>query len=117
VIQVSGDGEEVDVETATATTTTRERRSSRRLVVSADRGRGRGGPDRRGHPLLRDVRWPVLQGRQRARRARRRNSGLEEGLFLTQFVDLVTIVQRGDRLTANKLLQDKVNTHERMRVL
>jgi thioredoxin reductase (NADPH) len=45
------------------------------------------------------------------------NSGLEEGLFLTQFVDEVTIVQRGDRLTANKLLQDKVMMHERMEVL
>ena len=45
------------------------------------------------------------------------NSGLEEGLFLTQFVDRVTIVQRGDRLTANKLLQDKVTMHERMDVL
>ena len=45
------------------------------------------------------------------------NSGLEEGLFLTDFVERVTIVQRGDRLTANKLLQDKVATHERMEVL
>ena len=45
------------------------------------------------------------------------NSALEEGLFLTQFVDKVTIVQRGDRLTANKLLQDKVNMDDRMEVL
>ena len=45
------------------------------------------------------------------------NSGLEEGLFLTQFVDKVTIVQRSDRLTANKLLQDKVMMHQRMEVL
>jgi thioredoxin reductase (NADPH) len=45
------------------------------------------------------------------------NSGLEEGLFLTQFVDKVTIVQRADRLTANKLLQDKVNMDDKMEVL
>jgi thioredoxin reductase (NADPH) len=45
------------------------------------------------------------------------NSGLEEGLFLTQFVDKVTIVQRGDRLTANKLLQDKVAMTPKMEVL
>ena len=45
------------------------------------------------------------------------NSGLEEGLFLAEFADLVTIVQRGDRLTANKLLQDKVAMHGRMQVL
>jgi thioredoxin reductase (NADPH) len=45
------------------------------------------------------------------------NSGLEEGLFLTQFVDRVTIVQRSDRLTANKLLQDKVTMTAEMEVL
>ena len=45
------------------------------------------------------------------------NSGLEEGLFLTQFVDRVTIVQRSDRLTANKLLQDKVMMTPTMDVL
>ncbi len=45
------------------------------------------------------------------------NSGLEEGLFLTQFVDKVTIVQRGDRLTATKLLQDKVARDPKMEVL
>jgi thioredoxin reductase (NADPH) len=32
------------------------------------------------------------------------NSGLEEGLFLTQFVDHVTVVQSIDKLTASKLL-------------
>ena len=45
------------------------------------------------------------------------NSGLEEGLFLPQFVDKVTIVQRGDRLAANKLLQDKVHGPRQMEVL
>ncbi len=45
------------------------------------------------------------------------NSGLEEGLFLTQFVDKVTIVEYSDKLAANKLLQDKVNMHAKMEVL
>jgi thioredoxin reductase (NADPH) len=45
------------------------------------------------------------------------NSGVEEGLFLTQFADKVTVVQRGDRLTANRLLQDKVTAHAKMEVL
>src|SRR4029453_13944141 len=44
-------------------------------------------------------------------------SGLGEGLFLTQFVDKVTVVERGDRLRGNKLLQDKVNMHKQMGVL
>jgi thioredoxin reductase (NADPH) len=45
------------------------------------------------------------------------NSGLEEGLFLTQFTDKVTVVERGDALRGSKLLQDKVTNHARMEVL
>jgi thioredoxin reductase (NADPH) len=44
------------------------------------------------------------------------NSGLEEGLFLSEFVDKVTIVERGDRLRGNKLLQDKVTGSRKMEV-
>lgn len=45
------------------------------------------------------------------------NSGLEEGLFLTQFADRVTVVQAIDSLSASRLLQDKVLSHPKMRVL
>jgi thioredoxin reductase (NADPH) len=45
------------------------------------------------------------------------NSGLEEGLFLTQFADHVTVVQGMSKLTANRLLQDKVANHPKMSVL
>lgn len=45
------------------------------------------------------------------------NSGLEEGLFLTQFADHVTVVQAVSNLTANKLLQEKVLNHAKMSVL
>jgi thioredoxin reductase (NADPH) len=45
------------------------------------------------------------------------NSGLEEGLFLTQFTEKVVVVERGDRLRGSKLLQDKVLNHPRMEVL
>jgi len=45
------------------------------------------------------------------------NSGLEEGLFLTQFADHVTVVQAMSKLTANKLLQEKVLNHPKMSVL
>ena len=44
------------------------------------------------------------------------NSGLEEGLFLAQFADNVTVVQSLPQLTANKLLQDKVLNHPKMKV-
>ncbi len=45
------------------------------------------------------------------------NSGLEEGLFLTQFADCVTVVQALPTLTGSKLLQDKVLNHPKMDVL
>lgn len=44
------------------------------------------------------------------------NSGLEEGLFLTQFAKRVTIVEYSDRLAGSKLLQERVRTHPQMRV-
>jgi len=45
------------------------------------------------------------------------NSGLEEGLFLTQFADYVTVVQALPTLTGSKLLQEKVLAHPKMEVL
>ncbi|MEW6059421.1 MAG: FAD-dependent oxidoreductase [Actinomycetota bacterium] len=44
------------------------------------------------------------------------NSGLEEGLFLAQFTDKVTILERESTLRAGKLLQDKVLRHPKMEV-
>ena len=45
------------------------------------------------------------------------NSGFEEGLFLTQFAQHVTIVERSASPRASRLLQDKVANHPRMSVL
>ena len=45
------------------------------------------------------------------------NSGLEEGLFLTQFTDKVTVIEYNDKLAASKLLQDKVRMHHKMDVV
>ena len=44
------------------------------------------------------------------------NSGLEEGLFLTQFTDKVTVVEHGDALRGSRILQDKVERHPKMDV-
>ena len=44
------------------------------------------------------------------------NSGLEEGLFLTQFAEHVTVIERGSELRGSKLLQEKVLTHPKMTV-
>jgi thioredoxin reductase (NADPH) len=45
------------------------------------------------------------------------NSGLEEGLFLAQFTEKVTVVEYGDALRGSKILQDKVERHPKMEVL
>ena len=42
------------------------------------------------------------------------NSGLEEGLFLTQFAEHVTVIERGSELRGSKLLQEKVYGHPKM---
>ncbi|HEY1761875.1 MAG TPA: FAD-dependent oxidoreductase [Acidimicrobiales bacterium] len=44
------------------------------------------------------------------------NSGLEEGLFLTQFAKHVTVVEFNEHLKASRLLQDKVRAHSQMTV-
>lgn len=44
------------------------------------------------------------------------NSGLEEGLFLTQFANHVTVFERGAELRGSKLLQDKVFAHPKMSI-
>jgi thioredoxin reductase (NADPH) len=44
------------------------------------------------------------------------NSGLEEGLFLTQFTDKVIVLEFGDALRGSKILQDKVLRHPQMDV-
>jgi thioredoxin reductase (NADPH) len=45
------------------------------------------------------------------------NSGLEEGLFLTQFADHVTVVEYSETLAGSKLLQDKVAGHPKMTIV
>jgi thioredoxin reductase (NADPH) len=45
------------------------------------------------------------------------NSGLEEGLFLTQFADHVTVVEYSEQLAGSRLLQDKVRAHAKMSVI
>lgn len=45
------------------------------------------------------------------------NSGLEEGLFLTQFTDKVTVVEFADRLLGSQILQEKALADPKMEVL
>lgn len=45
------------------------------------------------------------------------NSAAEEGLFLTKFAEHVTVATRGDRLSASKVVAEKIESHPRMTVL
>ena len=44
------------------------------------------------------------------------NSGLEEGLFITQFTDKVTLLEYGPALKGSALLQEKVRSHPKFEV-
>ena len=44
------------------------------------------------------------------------NSATEESIFLTKFVEKVTLLVRGDELTASKVLQEKVLSHPQIDV-
>ncbi len=44
------------------------------------------------------------------------NSATEESLFLTKFVKKITLLVRGEKLTASKVLQDKVLSHPQIDV-
>ncbi|MCY4557481.1 MAG: FAD-dependent oxidoreductase [Chloroflexi bacterium] len=56
-------------------------------------------------PFYRDLETLVVGGG---------NSGVEEGLFLTRFASRVTVLERGDRLRASQVLQDKAAAHPKM---
>jgi len=118
VKSITSDGEEIDVETAT-----RDQYHSRAaLIATGSTYRMTGAPGEgdligAGIHFCATCDGPFYRGANQLVVLGGGNSGLEEGLFLTQFVDKVTIVQRGDRLTATKLLQDKVMVTPRMEVL
>jgi len=118
VTSVTSDREEVDVETATGD----HYHARAALVATGSSYRRTGAPGEddligAGIHFCATCDGPFYKGASELVVLGGGNSGLEEGLFLTQFVDRVTIVQRGDRLTANKLLQDKVAMTPEMDVL
>jgi thioredoxin reductase (NADPH) len=118
VVQVSSDHEQIDVEAATGD----HYHARATLIATGSSYRRTDAPGEEdligaGIHFCATCDGPFYKGASQLVVLGGGNSGLEEGLFLTQFVDKVTIVQRGDRLTANKLLQDKVNTDEKMEVL
>ena len=118
VRSISSDGEEVDVETATGD----HYHARAALIATGSSYRRTGAPGEddligAGIHFCATCDGPFYKGAGQLVVLGGGNSGLEEGLFLKQFVDRVTIVQRSDRLTAHKLLQDKVMMTAEMEVL
>jgi thioredoxin reductase (NADPH) len=115
---IASEGEQIDVETATG-----DHYHARAVLLatgSTYRRTGAAGEEDligAGIHFCATCDGPFYRGASRLLVLGGGNSGLEEGLFLTQFVETVTVVQRGDRLTANRLLQDKVLAHPKMEVL
>jgi thioredoxin reductase (NADPH) len=118
VTSITGDHEEIDVETATGD----HYHAHAALIATGSSYRRTEAPGEEdligaGIHFCATCDGPFYKGAKELLVLGGGNSGLEEGLFLTQFVDKVTIVERGDRLRANKLLQDKVMMHKQMEVL
>jgi thioredoxin reductase (NADPH) len=118
VTSVTGDHEEIDVETATGD----HYHARAALLATGSSYRRTGAPGEEdligaGIHFCATCDGPFYKGAKELLVLGGGNSGLEEGLFLTQFVEKVTIVERGDRLRASKLLQDKVMMHKKMEVL
>jgi thioredoxin reductase (NADPH) len=118
VTQITTDADQVDVETATG-----DHYHARAALIATGSSYRRTGAEGEDELIGAGIHFcatcdgPFYKGSKQLVVLGGGNSGLEEGLFLTQFTDSVTIVERGDRLKGNKILQDKIRMHPRMEVL
>jgi thioredoxin reductase (NADPH) len=118
VTQLSGDGDRVDLETATGD----HYHARAALIATGSSYRRTNAPGEddligAGIHFCATCDGPFYKGSEQLLVLGGGNSGLEEGLFLTQFTDRVTIVERSHRLRGNKVLQDKIVMHPKMEVL
>lgn len=118
VTQITTDADQIDVETATG-----DHYHARAALIATGSSYRRTGAEGEDELIGAGIHFcatcdgPFYKGSKQLVVLGGGNSGLEEGLFLTQFTDSVTIVERGDRLKGNKILQDKIRMHPRMEVL
>jgi len=118
VTQITSDGDELDVETATG-----DHYHARAALVATGSSYRRTGAEGEDDLIGAGIHFcatcdgPFYKASDQLVVLGGGNSGLEEGLFLTEFSQRVTIVERGERLKGNKVLQDKIAMHPRMEVL
>ncbi len=114
---MTADGDECDVETATG-----DHYHARAVLVatgSSYRRTNAAGEDEligAGIHFCATCDGPFYEGSDELMVIGGGNSGLEEGVFLTQFTGKVTIVEQGDTLRGSRILQSKVMDHPRMAV-
>lgn len=114
---MTADGDELDVATATG-----DHYHARAVLVATGSSYRRTNADGEDELLGAGIHFcatcdgPFYRGSEELMVIGGGNSGLEEGVFLTQFTDKVTIVERGDRLRGSRILQSKVLEHPRMAV-
>jgi thioredoxin reductase (NADPH) len=118
VVRIASDAEQVDVETATG-----DHYHARAVLLATGSTYRRTGAPGEDDLIGASIHFcatcdgPFYRGAEQLLVLGGGNSGLEEGLFLTQFADRVTVVERWDRLRGNRLLQDKVMKEPKMEVL
>ena len=114
---MTADGDELDVETATG-----DHYHARAVLVATGSSYRRTNADGEDDLIGAGIHFcatcdgPFYKGSDELMVIGGGNSGLEEGVFLTQFTDKVTIVEQGERLRGSKILQSKVLDHPRMEV-
>jgi len=114
---MTADGDELDVETANG-----DHYHARAVLLATGSSYRRTGADGEDDLIGAGVHFcatcdgPFYKGSDELMVIGAGDSGLEEGIFLTQFADRVTIVERGDRLRGSRILQAKVLDHPRMKV-
>ena len=114
---MTADGDELDVETANG-----DHYHARAVLLATGSSYRRTGADGEDDLIGAGVHFcatcdgPFYEGSDELMVVGGGNSGLEEGIFLTQFAERVTIVERGDRLRGSRILQAKVLDHPRMKV-
>ncbi len=118
VTSISSDGERVSVETATGDTYV----ASAVLVATGSvyrRTNAEGEADLIGAGIhfCATCDGPFYRGAAEVLVIGGGNSGLEEGYFLTQFADHVTVVEYNEQLGGSRLLQDQVEQSPKMSVL
>jgi thioredoxin reductase (NADPH) len=117
VLSITNDGDQVDVETATGD----HYHARAALIATGSSYRRTNAPGEddligAGIHFCATCDGPFYRGAEELVVIGGGNSGLEEGLFLTQFADRIRLIEFMPELKASALLQEKVRSHPKFQV-